>query len=178
MELPSENVVNITDINRAIDSNKKQCKCISWEWMNERIYALQSRNTSSAKWFAKHMFSYLDFRCYFEANGPNHIYFQVIQVLKKSMAWHFLTFRSLSYKLEFVYMYPPWASDSFAFPCPCNTSCTFARPHELKMTREPWIHVRILIYRTWAIDRVRFDKYTKIKGLGARENVMNEYSRN
>ena len=23
------------------------------------------------------MFSYLDFRCYFEANGPNHIHFSV-----------------------------------------------------------------------------------------------------
>ena len=24
---------------------------------------------------AKHMFSFLDFRCHFEANGPNHIHF-------------------------------------------------------------------------------------------------------
>jgi len=77
--------------------------------MNERIYTLQSRNTLSAKWFAKHMFSYLDFRCYFEVNGQNHIHFRLMQVLKSSMGWHFLTLRSLSYKLEFVYMYPPWS---------------------------------------------------------------------
>ena len=77
--------------------------------MNEIIYASQSRSTSSAKWFAKHVSSYLDFRCYFEANGPNHIHFRLIQVLKNSMAWHFLTFRSLSCKPEFVYMYPPWS---------------------------------------------------------------------
>ena len=51
------------------------------------------------------MFCYLDFRCYFEANGQNHIDFRLIQVLKNSMAWHFLTFTSPSSKLEFVY--PP-----------------------------------------------------------------------
>ena len=40
------------------------------EWMKEdTLYALQSRYTSSEKYDAKHMFSYLDFRCYFEANG-------------------------------------------------------------------------------------------------------------
>ena len=55
----------------------------------------------------KHMFSYLDFCCCFEANGQNHIHFWPIQALKNSMAWHFLTFRSLSSKLEFVY--PPWS---------------------------------------------------------------------
>ena len=72
-------------------------------WMKEHtLYALQSRYTSSAKYDAKHMFSYLDFRCYFEANGQNHIHFWLIQVLKNSMTWHFLTFRSLSSKLEFV----------------------------------------------------------------------------
>ena len=49
------------------------------------LYALQSRYTSSAKYDAKHMFSYLDFRSYFEANGQNHIHFWLIQVLKKSM---------------------------------------------------------------------------------------------
>ena len=50
---------------------------------------------------------FLDFRCYFEANGQNHIHFRLIQVLKNSMASQFLTFRSLSTKLEFVY--PPWS---------------------------------------------------------------------
>ena len=29
---------------------------------------------------------FLDFRCYFEANGQNHIHFRLIQVLKNSMA--------------------------------------------------------------------------------------------
>ena len=49
------------------------------------LYALQSRYTSSAKtstkYHAKHMFSYLDFRRYFEANGQNHIHFWLIQAL-------------------------------------------------------------------------------------------------
>ena len=39
------------------------------------------------------------------SNGQNHIHFWLIQVLKNSMAWHFLTFTSPSSKLEFVY--PP-----------------------------------------------------------------------
>ena len=51
------------------------------------------------------MFWYLNFCCYFEANGQNHIHFQLIQVLKNSMAWHFLTITAPSSKLEFVY--PP-----------------------------------------------------------------------
>ena len=69
------------------------------------------RFTSSAKYDAKHMFSYLDFRCCFEANGQNHIHFWLIQVLKNSMAWHFHTFRSLSYgspggpHSDFVYIF-------------------------------------------------------------------------
>ena len=50
-----------------------------------------------------YMFCYLNFRCYFEANGQNHINFRLIQVLKNSMAWHFLTFTSPSSKLGFVY---------------------------------------------------------------------------
>ena len=54
--------------------------------MKEHIlYALQSQYTSSAKYDAKQMFSYLDFRCYFEANGQSHIRFWLIQVLKNSM---------------------------------------------------------------------------------------------
>ena len=95
--------------------------------MNERIYALQSRNASSAKWFAKHMFSYLDFRCYFEANGQNHIHFRLIQVLKNSMAWHFLTFRSLSYKLEFVYIYPRDIAESKSKCSSSTSSLTLGR---------------------------------------------------
>ena len=52
------------------------------------------------------MFCYLDFRCYFETNGQNHIHFRLVQVLKDSTEWHFLTFTSPSSKLEIVY--PPW----------------------------------------------------------------------
>ena len=37
------------------------------------------------------------------SNGQNHIHFWLIQVLKNSMTWYFLTFRSRSSKLEFVY---------------------------------------------------------------------------
>ena len=60
--------------------------------------------SSSAKEDAKHMFCYLNFCCYFEANGQNHIHFQLIQVLKNSMAWYFLTITApSSSKLEFVY---------------------------------------------------------------------------
>ena len=51
------------------------------------------------------MFSYFHFCSYFKANGQNHIHFRLIQVLKNSIAWHFLTFTSPSSKLEFVY--PP-----------------------------------------------------------------------
>ena len=36
----------------------------------------------------------------------NHIHFRLIQVLKNGMALHFVTFRSLSSKLEFS-IYPP-----------------------------------------------------------------------
>ena len=36
------------------------------------------------------------------SNGQNNIHFWLIQVLKNSMTWHFLIFRSLSSKLEFV----------------------------------------------------------------------------
>ena len=38
------------------------------------------------------------------SNGQNHIHFWLIQVLKNSMTWYFLTFRPLSSKLEFVYI--------------------------------------------------------------------------
>ena len=91
------------------NSNKNRVNAFHGnEWMKEHtLYALQSRYTSSEKYNAKHiMFCYLDFRCYFEANGQNHIHFRLIQVLKNSMTWYFVTFRSLSSKLEFVYT--PW----------------------------------------------------------------------
>ena len=64
---------------------------------------LYKADTPRVRSTMQNMFSYLDFRCYFEANGQNHIHFWLIQVLKNSMTWYFLTFRPLSSKLEFVY---------------------------------------------------------------------------
>ena len=86
---------------------KKQCKCIFHgnEWMKEHNYPFQNADTRPRLQRRTHMFCYLDFRCYFEANGQNYIQFRLIQVLKNSMAWHSLTFTSPSSKLEFVY--PP-----------------------------------------------------------------------
>ena len=54
---------------RAIERKKNSVNAFHGnEWMKEHtLYALQSRYTSSTKYDAKHMFSYLDFRCYFEA---------------------------------------------------------------------------------------------------------------
>ena len=37
------------------------------------------------------------------SNGQNHIHFWLMQVLKNSMTWYFVTFRLLSSKLEYVY---------------------------------------------------------------------------
>ena len=64
---------------------------------------LYKADTPRVRSTMQNMFSYLDFRCYFEANAQNHIHFWLIQVLKNSMTWYFLTFRPLSSKLEFVY---------------------------------------------------------------------------
>ena len=51
------------------NNNNKNRTHFMATWMKEHtLYALQSRYTSSAKYNAKHLFSYLDFRCYFEAN--------------------------------------------------------------------------------------------------------------
>ena len=88
---------------------KKQCKRIFHgnEWMKEHNYVLQTLQNDHTRprvqSRTQNMFCYLDFCCYFEANGQNHIHFRLIQVLKNSMAWHFLTFTSPSSKLEFVY---------------------------------------------------------------------------
>ena len=64
--------------------------------MKELNYALQTLQNDGTRprlqSRTQNMFCYLDFRCYFEANGENHIHFRLIQVLKNSMAWHFLTF--------------------------------------------------------------------------------------
>ena len=56
--------------------------------MKEHNYAFQNTDTlsSSAKLDTKHMFCYLDFGCYFEANGQNHIHFRLIQFIKNSTA--------------------------------------------------------------------------------------------
>ena len=83
---------------------KKQCKRIFHgnKWMKEHNYAFQNADTRPS---LQSRTQNLDFRCYFEANGQNDIHFRLIQFLKKSIAWHFLTFTSPSSKLEFVY--PP-----------------------------------------------------------------------
>ena len=46
---------------------------------------LYKADTPRVRSTMQNMFSYLDFRCYFEANGQNHIHFWLIQVLKNSM---------------------------------------------------------------------------------------------
>ena len=92
---------------------QKQCKRISRQWMKERTYVLCFTKPIDhvcevrRKTYVTLSLPYLDFRCYFEANGQNHIHFWLIQVLKNIMTWYFLTFWSLSSKLELVY--PPWS---------------------------------------------------------------------
>ena len=58
--------------------------------MKELNYALQTLQNDGTRprlqSRTQNMFCYLDFRCYFEANGENHIHFRLIQVLKSSMA--------------------------------------------------------------------------------------------
>ena len=54
--------------------------------MKEHNYALQNADTRPRLQSRTQKFCYLDFRCYFEANGQNHIHFRLIQVLKNSMA--------------------------------------------------------------------------------------------
>ena len=62
--------------------------------MKEHNYVLQTLQNDHTRprvqSRTQNMFCYLDFCCYFEANGQNHIHFRLIQVLKNSMAWHFL----------------------------------------------------------------------------------------
>ena len=89
---------------------KNQCKRIFHgnEWMKEHNYAFQHADTrprQCPRLQRRTQNICLDFLCYFEANGQNHIHFRLIQVLKNSMAWHSLTFTSPSRKMEFVY--PP-----------------------------------------------------------------------
>ena len=92
---------------------QKQCKRISRQWMKERTYILCFTKpihhvcVVRRKTYVTSSLRYLDFRCYFEANGQNRIHFWLIQVLKNIMTWYFLTFWSLSSKLELVY--PPWS---------------------------------------------------------------------
>ena len=96
-------------INRAINSKKKNNVNAYSMAMNERKNVIMFFKTPIhvlvCKVGHKHMFCYLDFRGYFEANGQNHIHFRLKQFLKNSTAWHFFTFTSPSSKLEFVY--PP-----------------------------------------------------------------------
>ena len=55
--------------------------------MKEHNYAFQNADTRPRlQRRTQNMFCYLDFRCYFEANGQNHIHFRLIQFLKNSIA--------------------------------------------------------------------------------------------
>ena len=58
--------------------------------MKEHNYVLQTLQNDHTRprvqSRTQNMFCYLDFCCYFEANGQNHIHFRLIQVLKNSMA--------------------------------------------------------------------------------------------
>ena len=66
------------------------------------------------------MFCYLNFCCYFEANGQNHIHFQLIQVLKNSMALYFLTFQ-----VEEQMLFNAWTSQRLFKSNPqVNQDCT------------------------------------------------------
>ena len=86
---------------------KKQCKRIFHgnEWMKEHNYVFQNGDTRPRLQSRTQNICFVILDCYFEANGQNHIHFLLIQFLKNSTAWHFLTFTSPSSKLEFVY--PP-----------------------------------------------------------------------
>ena len=88
---------------------KKQCKRIFHgnKWMKEHNYAFQNADTRPR------LQSRTQNICFvisisaviLKRMVKNHIHFRLIQVLKNSIAWHFLTFTSPSSKLEFVY--PP-----------------------------------------------------------------------
>ena len=73
--------------------------------MQEHNNALQNTNTCPRLQSRMQNICFvLNFCCYFETNGQNHIHFQLIQVLKNSMAWYFLTITApSSSKLESVY---------------------------------------------------------------------------
>ena len=103
MELPPANAVKLlSHINQAIDSEKMN----EWKNIHCTLYKADTprmRNTTQNICFLISISAITDF----EANSQNYINFRLVQVLQNSMAWHFLTFRSLSSKLEFVY--PPWS---------------------------------------------------------------------
>ena len=68
--------------------------------MNERTYIVCFTKQSFLRYF---LISISAVTLKLISNGQNHIHFWLIQVLKNSMTWYFLTFRSRSSKLEFVY---------------------------------------------------------------------------
>ena len=87
------------------------------------------------------MFCYLNFCCYFEANGQNHIHFQLIQVLKNSMALYFLTFQ-----VEEQMLFNAWTSQRpFKSNPQVNQDCTPAR---LKFGKTSLPAVENLSHRT------------------------------
>ena len=89
---------------------KKQCKRAFHgnEWMKEHNYAFQIADTRPLlqRRTQNICFVISISAVVLKRMVKNHIHFRLIQVLKNSMAWHFLTFSSPSSKLEFVY--PPY----------------------------------------------------------------------
>ena len=84
---------------------KKQCKRAFHgnEWMKEHNYAFQNADTlpllqrrTQSICFVISISAVI-----LKRMVKNHIHFRLIQVLKNSMAWHFLTFTSASSKLDF-----------------------------------------------------------------------------
>ena len=87
---------------------KKQYKFHGNNSMQEHNNALQNTNTCPRLQSRMQNICFvLNFCCYFETNGQNHIHFQLIQVLKNSMAWYFLTITAPSSSSKLESVYPP-----------------------------------------------------------------------
>ena len=89
--------------------------------------------------------NYLDFRCYFEANGQNYIHFPLIQVLKNRRTWHFLTFTSPSSKLEFVYPPCSWVEEQMLM---------FSSSLTLRRVKGSWNPIRKLTMMSYSSERL------------------------
>ena len=89
-------------VKKKTKKQQKQCKRISWLAMNEwkNIHRTLYKADTPRLWSTAQNICFLI--SIIAVTGQNHIHFWLIQVLKNSMTWYFLTFRSLSSKLEFV----------------------------------------------------------------------------